>query len=167
MIADKAELLGRTFKAPQMNNVIQGIRQRAGRILQNLMRMDISQNPELQNGANVLSKIVNGQTGSVNVFSNRSKLYGLFDQLEYGLNQLNDYSISKAYSGGGTNRGGASTVSGDLLKPGKAMKTGVRQKNSKELMKPTTSISEYLPYLVIGGVVLLVMFSGQKAMRRS
>lgn len=166
MIVDKSELLGRTFKTPQRNNVIKGIRERAGRILQNLMRMDISQNPELQNGANVLSKIVNGQTDSMNVFSNRSKLYGLFDQLEYGLNQLNDYSISRAYSGS-SNRGGASTVSGDVSKPGKAMKTGIRQKNSKELMKPTTSISEYLPYLVIGGVVLLVMFSGQKAIRRS
>lgn len=166
MIADKAELLGRTYKSPQRNNIIQGIKQRAGRILQNLLRMDISQNPELQNGANVLSRIVNGQTDAMNVFTNRSKLYGLFDQLEYGLNQLNDYSISRVSSGGGA-RSSASTVSGDVSKPGKAMKSGIKQRNSKELMKPTNSISEYLPYLVIGSVVLLVMFSGQKAIRRS
>lgn len=167
MIADKSELLGRTFRRPASNNVIQGIKLRAGRILQNLTSMDISQNPELQNGVNVLSKIVNGQMDSMNVFSNRSKLYGLFDELEYGLNQLNDYSITRASSGGGTNRGGASTVSGDVSKPGKAMSTGKKQRNSKELMKPKTSISDYLPYLIIGGVVLLVMFSGQKAIRRS
>ena len=147
-------------------NIIQGIKLRANNILRSLYNLDTSNDPVIERSKALLEYIIN--SGSPNyIYRSRNMIYKLFSELEYSINQLeNSSALTKSYSGMRSRGVSVSTVSGDI--PRKAMPSGKKQKNSIELRKKEhgINISEYLPYIIIGGIGLFALYSGKKTIRR-
>lgn len=180
MIAE-FQMLGNVYKMPRYipksrpeseNKVAAGIKLRIGRMVSALFNVDLSRYQELEQAKYFLINVLN-TWDSANIVANRVILFRLLSLIDQYLPQLSDMDLTaRSYSAARSSASSASTVSGNAVKPPKAGKAQINKKNpkakfSKQLLaKNTSGITDYMPWIIIAGIALVVLLQGKSIAKK-
>lgn len=152
-------------------NSISGLKVRAKELLQSLSNVDSLNDPLIEKSKATLNYFLYKASPN-RIYNSLRMLNQLMNELEYSIDQLNIYPGLQRGTSGMSRNTVSNTLSGvskttNKVVPFKAMPNTKKRKTLSakeisELKNPTTDFTSFIPYVVIGGIGLLVLYSGKK-----
>ena len=175
MMISTAETFGNSYslrKPVNSGRIATGIKLRIQRSVSALQNLDLSQYPEIEQVKYVLLNILSNWP-DWQIMQKRKEVYRLLSTIDQYLPYLSNMELtSRATSVARASGRSSTTVSGDAGKPSRAGKAQINKKNpkakfSKDLAPPKLSgLTDYMPWLIIGGITLVVVLGGSKIAKR-
>ena len=153
------------------SNIVRGIKLRIKSTVSSLQNIDLSQNPDIDQVKYVLLNMLNWSDSRI--LGKRNEIYRLLSLIDQSLPYISNMDLTnRALSSSRSAARSATTVSGNVLKPLRAGKAEINKKDpkakySKKLIPPKTSgITDYMPWVIVGGIALVVILGGKKLTKR-